>query len=324
MILLTRSPHQTLRTRTRRRLASAAATLTRGSCGLAPPGGPEAVVRSLARGLAGLSLPFELNPRRLDSAGTVGVLSDLEALEHAIAWRQRVRAGRLVVGPNLVVLPTDAPSLMEAPEIDLCLVPSEWVKRLYENDAPTLKGKIAIWPAGVDPEAFKPAVSRNASQRRALVYLKRQAGQRNASDSEVTAAQQALDGAGFAVDTLTYGSFTNEQYREALQRTEVMLFFSPTESQCLAVAEAWSADVPTLVWSCGQLEYRGRTYSGSSAPYLSAQTGLEFEDVRVLGHLLDRWDELRPALAPRQWVLQHMTDTLSARAYWALAHPKAG
>jgi glycosyltransferase involved in cell wall biosynthesis len=276
------------------------------------PRGPEAVLASLERGLAGEGIGFVVNPRRLGSSNVVGVLSDLDRLATAIEWRRGGSDRRLLAGPNLVVLPSDEPSLMTAPEIDLCLVPSEWVKALYEEDSPDLRGRVAVWPAGVDPAYWAPA----EAQRRAVVYVKRLDGQENVSDAELAGVASALEGAGFDVVRLDYGSFKPRAYRDALRGAELMVFFSPTESQCLGLVEAWAADVPTLVWDCGRLEYKGRVYRGSSAPYLSPATGATFGD---FDELIVRWDELRSGFRPREWVLENMTDAVSARAYRDLA-----
>jgi hypothetical protein len=245
----------------------------------------------------------------------VGVLSDLDALAEAIEWRRGGADRRLLAGPNLVTLPSDEPELMTAPEIDVCLVPSEWVKRLYEEDSPGLRGRVAVWPAGVDPAYWSPG----DPARGAVIYLKRLGRQRSIDDVELARVRQALKSTGFQVTLLHYGSFRLSAYRDALRAAELLVFFSPSESQCLALAEAWAAGVPTLVWDCGRLEYRGRVINGSSAPYLSPATGLEFVDVTALAELLDHWAELRPRFRPREWVLENMTDAVSARAYRDLA-----
>lgn len=277
------------------------------------PRGPEAVLASLKRGLAGEGIEYTLNPRRLEGSNVVGVLSDLDALATAIAWRRGGSDRRLVAGPNLVVLPSDEPELMTAPEIDVCLVPSEWVKRLYEEDSPDLRGRVAVWPAGVDPDYWTPG----EPSRRALVYVKRLDGQQNVEDAEVAGVRSALESAGFEVVPLEYGTFKPSAYRSALRGAALMVFFSPTESQCLALVEAWATDVPTLVWNCGRLEYKGRMYEGSSAPYLSTATGAAFSG--DFEELIARWDELRPGFRPREWVLENMTDAVCARAYRHLA-----
>jgi hypothetical protein len=281
------------------------------------------VLSSLCRGLAALRLPFEHNPRRFGAAETVGVISDLDALAAAIAWRRASPHRRLVAGPNLVILPSDAPDLMTAPEIDVCLVPSDWVRDVYEHDAPALAGRLAVWPAGVDATFWAPAARSPGSVRQALLYRKDLAGQRNASNELISEARATLERAGFAVTYVAYGTYERADYRAMLHDADVVVFFSATESQCLALVEAWAADVPTLVWSCGQMHYRGRVFKSSSAPYLAPANGRWFSDVAGLAALLKEWDGVRADLAPREWVLEHMTDEQCARAYWSLAHDAA-
>src|SRR4051812_8828303 len=81
LVLLTRQPRRSTLAAGKRLLASAVdktAHRTRGQLG---PRGPESVLASLRRGLRANGLPFALNPPGIDSAKTVGVLSDLDALE---------------------------------------------------------------------------------------------------------------------------------------------------------------------------------------------------------------------------------------------------
>jgi hypothetical protein len=321
LLLLTRAPDLDAQARVRRWIGAAHATGLRASRGQLGPRGPQAVLASLVRGLEVIGAPFALNPRTVRSAGTVGVLSDLEALRRAIAWRRDGTAARLIAGPNLVVLPSDAPELMTAPEVDQILVPSEWVRELYEADSPQLTGRVSVWPAGVDATRWQPhaVAAAGAGERRALLYRKVVNGQEEELDGALAAADAILRGAGFSTTTLTYGAFSPRQYRRALRATDVLVFFSPTESQGLALAEAWAADVPTLVWDRGRLEYRGRVYVSSSAPYLSAATGRPFADAPQLAELVGRWDALRAELEPRAWVLAHMTDEVCARGYLRLA-----
>lgn len=280
--------------------------------------GPHGVLASLMRGLSSLEVAFALNPRRVADQAALGVLSNLDALAQAIHWRRQGSLARLVAGPNLVVLPSDVPELMCAPEIDLCVVPSTWVKELYEQDCPSLRGRLAVWPAGVDCAYWSPAERDAAPPRRALVFRKLVSGQRNASEDDLEAACKLLCTFGYAVTRLQYGDFSHRAYRHALRACDLCVVFGAAESQGLALVEAWSVGVPTLVFLAESWRYRDRTYPCSAAPYLSEETGAFFASVEELGSLLARWEELAAAFDPRGWVLRNMADGICARSYHVL------
>jgi hypothetical protein len=283
------------------------------------PRGPAVVVASLLRGLESLGCPFQLNPRSWPDEGVVGVLSDLDALSEAMEWRRGGRHRRVVAGPFLVTLPSDAPRLMSSPDIDLCLVPSRWVAEAYAQDTPALEDRLAVWPAGVDPEYWSPASPGAKRGGCAVVFVKRQPAQENVSDAELGRAIDVLNDANLDVELLVYGHFDHDGYRAKLRAADLLVFFSPTESQGLALAEAWACDVPTLVWEKGVMHYKQRRYRSSSAPLLSERTGARFADSAALRELLNRWDQLCARFEPRAWVLEHLTDAACARNYLKLA-----
>ena len=314
MIVLTHRPRLDgrLRARRRRRL---------------PVRGPDSVAASLQRGLSELGLPLELNPKRLSAgSGPVGVLSDVGALRSAIDWKRAAPGRRLVAGPNLVVLPSDAGRLITSPEIDLVLVPSPWVRDLYEHEAPELSGRVAVWPAGVDSNYWAPAAGIKPSpyvgeMPRALLYIKAIAGQRNPSDEYLIQTRAALTRAGFFCEEVEYGSYQAGDFLSALQRADLMVAFSSSESQGLALLEAWSTNVPTYVCATGEAIIDDRKFDTSSAPFLSPETGAEFGTIVQFEELLERF--VRTAgehFRPRSWVLKSMTDSHSAQRYWDLAH----
>lgn len=286
----------------------------------AAPLGPRGVVASLTRGLRRVGASHSLDPRREPRGDLVGVITDFAALREGIGWRRSALVPRLVAGPNLAVLPGDEGGLVTAPEVDLCLLPSEWVKRLFENEAPSLVGRTAVWAAGVDPEYWAPPPDPPAEGRPlALLYLKRLRGQPFPSAAEIERVRVAITKAGFRVETLVYGSFDSPRYRVALWRATMVVFVTPTETQSFAQAEAWAADVPTLVWRLGRMRAGRRTFATSSAPYLNAANGRWFADAEELTAMLDDWHSIRDSVAPREWVLEHMTDEICARRYLELA-----
>ena len=119
--------------------------------------------------------------------------------------------------------------------------------------------------------------------------------------------------------------FTPDELRRLLDRSVLAVFLSTFETQGIALAEAWSMNVPTIVWDPqGDAEWRGRHFtSGSSAPYLTPATGL------AAGNTAGLEPAIRQALAtlasfqPREWVLAHMTDAICSRQLFDLIRDEA-
>lgn len=297
---------------------------------LNPGRGPEAVLSSLRRGLAELGVPFSVNSwRRANRAEAVGVLSGVGVLEEGIRRRSGAEGTRLLAGPNLVTLPSHEAELFCRPEVDVVLVPSPWVKALYESDLPELEGRVEVWPAGVDADFWKPRPAPGgaaaAAGGRAILFVKEGVGQPNASPALVAAARRTLEAAGLSVVELRYGAYSRREYLTTLQAADLMVAFSASESQGIALAEAWSADVPTLVWDQGALCIDGVEYETSSAPYLSVMTGAPFKTESELKGAVELFLESAGTMfAPRDWVTSNLTDEICARRYWELATAPLG
>ena len=273
---------------------------------LARPGGDVAVLTSLLRGLDRAGVNFNWNPARKSAiAPVVLVQSNVEALRCALEWKALERIRTLLCGPNLVVWSSDHAGIIGDPEVDVCLVPSEWVKIAYQEDNQALVGRTRVWAAGVDETWWRPSSKRDERKGWALLYKKTE---------EVAASdvRSTLEDRGYSVAEIAYGSYDQHSYRNALDSASLGVFLSRSESQGLALAEAWAMDVPTLVWDPGELVYRGRTYSTvSSAPYLTKQTGRRWTTLKELGSILD--DFSSHEYRPRDWLLQNMTDLVAAQ-----------
>lgn len=279
-----------------------------------------AVTRSLVEGLAKAGIPSNYNPRRLqDVAGTVVVLSGLAALRQAIELKRAGRIARLLAGPNLVEFPSDARDLVCAPEVDVCITPGPLTCDIYVEDCPELAGRCKPWPAGVDTAFWTPRDAREA-RRGVLVYDK----QINGATAPVAPYAALLTARGHAVTTLQYGSYTRERFREALAESALMVGFSAAESQGIAWAEAWSMDVPTLLWYTDSHVFnhprgRGRVFRTSTAPHLTDATGRFFRSPEEFQRLVADWEAGRLETSPRAWVLAHMSDEACARRLCEIA-----
>lgn len=277
--------------------------------------GHRQVTESLLHGLTQLGVPFVYNPASIDQVtDTVVVLADPHVLQQAIALKKMGRIKHLLAGPNIMVRADEYGGILAYPEVDVCIVPSPWVATAYEEEMPSLKGRIKCWYAGVDTVRWHP-VSDNKSaiaSKNVLVYWKTE------HESFVAEVEAVVRACGFNPIRLRYGhyapeqyNYTPDQYKMILNDVACAIFISRSESQGLALAEAWSMNVPTLVWDPGELHAHGRIYSTVSAcPYLTQSTGCTWQQITELKNILENLPQYM--FAPRQWVLDCMTDRASA------------
>lgn len=267
-----------------------------------------AVTRSLVEGLKKINASFNYNPlhpHRL--ADTVIVLAGVKTLRQAIRLKQTGRIKKLYAGPNIVVFSSDDESVLASPEIDWVITPCKWVIDLYLEDNPSLHRRCFAWPAGVDTEYWRP--DPEAKRERILLFEK----QNKQPVGPVQPYADYLRGLGWGVDIIQYGSFTHTQYLELLKRSCLMLGFVSDESQGIAWAEAWSIDVPTLLWKNTSSVYRDRRYRCSTAPYLHPQNGLFFDDLEDFKIQFIYWESHREQFKARAWTLANMSDEVCAK-----------
>lgn len=269
--------------------------------------GPGAVVDSVLRGLFKIGTDFKFNPRlsEIKPDDTVWVNSSLSALAWAISAKRQAKFRRLAAGPNLVVSPVEHNRIIASPEIDCVLEPSEWVRDFYLSQAPELSGRVCVWPAGV---ALPPASS--GERRLILVYYK------TCSDAGLLARiESVLKSKDLEYEVLRYGSYKPAKYYSLLEKSKAMVYLSNSESQGIALAEAWVREVPTLVWDRGYFEHGSYSWKAKniSAPYLVPQAGVsfakadEFED--KLGEMLAGLE----SFSPRRYVEDNLSDEATAR-----------
>lgn len=228
--------------------------------------GPRAVLESLTRGLQALAFPHVVNP--LTPTAYTHVLSGVQTLKYAIKKKRQGKIEHLIAGPAIGIAPDTDARILLSPEIDLILLPSQWVKDFYISCAPSLEEKIRVWPAGVQvPKQYS-----HRTHKRVLVYVK------NEDTKALEKIKESCTLHGYAVTILTYGSFKQETYFSHLYTSDFMIYMSNSESQGIALQEAWVRNVPTLVYSRGYWEYGTYRWNDTriGAPYLTYDTGSFF------------------------------------------------
>lgn len=265
------------------------------------------VTRSLIDGFNALGVDFNYNPSYSTIGDTVIILSNIQAIYQCIELKQKGKIKKILAGPNLVILPFDHNRILTHPAIDRCIVPSDWVKIAYEACEPLLKGRIGVWFAGVDVNYWNP-ISPKVENSNVLVYWKTE------PESFCNQVELLLRSYGWNPIRVRYGNYNSLHFKNLLEQSRFAVFISITESQGLALAEAWSMNVPTLVWNNGNLAYQGFIFSVVSAcPYLTKSTGKEWKTLNELEEILKNYLLHEKSFNTRDWTLNYMSDRVSAQ-----------
>ena len=281
-------------------------------------GGHYAVTRSFIEGLQRENIPFIYNPqKKKDCSEEVIVLAGLNTLRQALEWKKKGIIKKLAAGPNLVNLPSDCPELLGSEYLDTLILNSEWVQVPYWMEMPHLAAKTILWPAGVDENFWKP-VSEIKSKSNILFYNKRP--EQKMYEECITIATEL----GFTVSEIKYGSYTADEYKKALEVNPLLVHFVEQETQGISVLEAWTMDVPTIVWNPGFLHIKGMNIICSSSPNMTNKTGLFFRDATGFKAVLSLYKKGDPAFSPRECVLQNMTDTYTSKNLLQLVYRSWG
>jgi len=271
-------------------------------------GGHYAVTRSLLEGLKKTGIDFNYNPsRKKDIAGNVIVLAGVERLQKLIELKQQGKIKILFAGPNICESPLEEDDLLTNLAIDKCIVPSGWIKTFFIQEQQTLKDRVEIWHAGVDTEYWKRSIQDKPSK--VILYWKTE------GEEFYHAIKDVIRQYGYEPVTINYGNYSLPEYKEALNKSLFAVFVSRSESQGIAMAEAWSMDVPVYAWDPGKLDYKNRDYREvTSCPYLTNEVGLKWTDIHQLKDILEGTRKGIFSFQPRQYAIRLFADEQTSTA----------
>jgi len=278
--------------------------------------GHYSLVRSVVEGLRAIDADFNFNPRRLRDLARVVYAPENSALSQAAELKRRGKVDYLVAGPVNALFADESDGILFLPEIDRLIVACEWARDFY-RDAPQLLEKSVPCPCGVDAEYWRPTGQPRTNI--ALVYWK-SGDEAFCEEVERIVGTCGLEPRRVRSAHGEHAIFGAADFRRLLDEAVVGVFLSTFETQGLALAEAWSMDVPTVVWDPrGRAEWRGRSFqAGSSAPYLTAATGRLWRTTSELEPVLRGALAERSAFHPRQWLLANMTDAIRSAALYEI------
>lgn len=268
---------------------------------VAKPGGHASVMRSLIAGLEYLQVPYNLDPS-IDEIGDVLHVTtqfSKDAVQQALAFKREGRVKKLLFGPNFF------PSNANHPEVDIFLVPSGPMIKDCQKKSPSLTSHCRVWPSGVDPDYWQPNDEiMQKESKKVLLYLKK-------NKNLWKPVEQLVRKYGWEPVRLIYQVDNRCKYRLSDYRNNNLecrfaIFISSSETQGIALVEAWASNLPTFPWN-------PRNSVQGSCPYLNDQLGRDWKSLSELENLLQSMDELLPTFAPREWVLENMTDEVSVK-----------
>jgi len=174
-------------------------------------------------------------------------------------------------------------------------VPSLWVKDLWVSLCPPIAAKIKVWPSGVEVQ--------QASTRNGLPII----NNKFLDDDLLKTIKSEVGNC----RVFTYGKFKRQDYINALQDAPYVIYLSKSESQGLALQEAWAHDVPTFVnrsnfWQSGELSWEAPQIN---CPYVTPELGEIFDnpvDIPIMVKGI-------ASLHPKEYCDQELSDRASAK-----------
>lgn len=261
--------------------------------------GPTNVFINLTEGLKNNGIKFNVNPSKDKAYNVCLVLSGIDNLKKCIIFKKEKNIKMLLAGPNVVTVPSEHSYIIFSKSIDKILVPSDWVKKVYLNYKKECKN-ISIWFSGVRIYNFK-----SSNRNKVLIYLKNKN-----KFFEKCISYLIVNNINFEI--LKYGSFTQKKYFKLLKETRILIYFSSSESQGIAMQEAWSNNVPTLVYKQSFLTYGKKKFKASSSPYLNKNCGYFFKNFK---EFVTRFDKLNynKKIKPKYWLNNNMSQDISVK-----------
>lgn len=274
--------------------------------------GPRKVVSNLIKGLDKIDYPYVIN-HSLNATTRLWIHDDPVALKKSETLEKEVH---VIAGPNIFATPREIPTNSKKKD-NLWLYPSVWVQHFWEL-SPFVPKETDTWPVGIDTEKFIPSLK---AKKHILVYEK----QRNSADTgEILTL---LEKRQVPYKTLSYGSYSEQEYLDALSEAYAIIWIGRSESQGIGLEEALSMNVPAFVWDInffgewsgtGKEKYTAEELSfpeATAAPYFDSRCGVIEKDRDKLNHSLDLFLKNLNSFSPRDYVLGNLTLEKQARAF---------
>lgn len=263
--------------------------------------GPNSVLQSILEWFKDLEeTHFNINPKEKDIEKIVFIPLWVESLRYAIWLKNRGLIRKIIAWPNISI-PVKNNDIFFHPSIDTIIVPSQWVQDYFYSLIPHDR-RIVVIPAGVETATI------SRKNEGIILYIKK------CPPSLISDVREKLQTQWILYKEFIYGNFQKSEYLEALKFTKWIVYLQESESQWIALHEAWMHDVPTLVWNRGYWKYRDMIWHDMhiSAPYLTDQCGIFFEE-KNFSERLSLFLSNLSVYSPREYSLKNFTNAYIAK-----------
>ena len=213
---------------------------------------------------------------------------------HVEVYKNIKNKESLLVGPQMWPF---APEFKELTEYGKLVAPSWWV----ENKLKKYFGvtKCLVWPVAI----YKPDIQHSVIENDCLIYHK------NRSQEDLDYVKELLDRRRLSYTQLQYGSYTQDNFRQALSSCKFCVIIDNTESQGIAIEEMMAAGKPLFVWDTPVWDHMGQEYAvpASSVPYWSYECGEKTADKDALDLSLDHFLSRLLTYTPRDFVTRELS-----------------
>ena len=249
--------------------------------------GPEKVVKNTIDALEQEGIEYAIN----DDTYSYNFLMQYQ---HGVAHlkHQELEHSSCVIGPQVWPFDSYGKFLIENPQYYKNIIaPSEWVKNLFENKLGI--SKVVGWPVGIK----EPNIISNQSID-CLIYYK------NRPAEHLEQVKSLLSKRGLTHVQLQYGSYSQDEFKDALAKVQFCIIIDNTESQGIAIQEMMAVGKPLFVWDINEWDYMGEQYKvpATSVPYWSDECGEKFYFVDELEETFERFYDRIDTYNPRNLI----------------------
>ena len=219
---------------------------------------------------------------------------------HVEVYKNIKNKESLLVGPQMWPF---APEFKELTEYGKLVAPSWWVENKLKKYFDVTK--CLVWPVAI----YEPDIQYSETTIDCLIYHK------NRSQEDLDYMKELLDRRRLSYTQLQYGSYTQDNFRQALSSCKFCVIIDNTESQGIAIEEMMAAGKPLFVWDTPVWDHMGQEYAvpASSVPYWSYECGEKTADKDALDLSLDHFLSRLTTYTPRAYVDRELSPAATVK-----------